>query len=76
MKSPHLVDLSRDLVAFQSNLGRILAESLADFSRDFSRDFASKTREFFNKIKVAERTRNKFHQIFGDRDREGQISEN
>ena len=51
-----------------SVLGRILADFfliLADFSRDspifaensdFSRDFASKPREFFDKIKVADRT--------------------
>ena len=42
---------SRVWVEFWPKFGRSLAE--------ISRDFASKTREFFDKIKVAERTRKK-----------------
>ena len=52
MKSPHLADL---------NLGRVLANFSRDLPRfaDFSRDFATKTQQFFDKIKVAEKTRKK-----------------
>ena len=41
---------------FLANISRDLP-TLAEISRDFTRDFTSKTREFFDKIKVAERTR-------------------
>ena len=45
---------------FESKFGRFLADFSQDSPRlaDFSRDFASKTLEVFDKIKVAERTRN------------------
>ena len=56
MKSPYFVDFSWDLVDFSTNLSRTLADV---HSTDFRRDFESKTRELFDKIKVAERTHNR-----------------
>ena len=60
MKSPHLVDFSRFGVEFWPNLSWFFLAETAEISweqPEISRDFAPKTREFFDKIKVAERTR-------------------